>query len=310
MPPRSRSDGSPVSVARWRCNNDSSSSTSSVETSKQPLSKSLKFADANEVFHVDHLDEIPDHEVAATWYNAQEYRDITSSYQLTIILMETGEELSNEHTRRGLEYRTEDGAWARYKNKQDAYNAVLDEQDRQWKADRVSKQRRTDENIRTIYLEHSASCAHAAHLRAVEDEKIARKILRSIMPSKKRDGPPKRAVGRSKSEDGTKKPISKRAVGRSKSEGGSKEPISKRAVRRSSSEAGSEEPISKRALRRSSSESGSKEPISKRAVRRSSSEGGSEEPISRRSSVAITNMLIINEQRKRSKTAPRRLTIV
>jgi hypothetical protein len=161
--------------------------------SKPPLSKSLKFADANEVFHVDHLDEIPDHEVAATWYNAKEYKEIKLSYQLTIFMMEMGEELSNEHTSRGLEYRTREGAWARHENKRDAYNGVLDEQDRQWQADRVTIQQRPDEKIRTIYLEQSASCAHAAHLRAVEDEYLARKIMRSIMPPKKRVG------GRSKS---------------------------------------------------------------------------------------------------------------
>jgi hypothetical protein len=206
MPPRSLSDRSPVGVARWR-DDYGSSSSSNAKTSKAPLSKSLKFADANEIFHVDHLDEIPDHEVAATWYNAKEYSEIKSSYQMTIFMMETGEELSEEHTSRGLEYRTQDGAWARYEKKRDAYNAVLDEQDRQWKADRDD-----DEKICIIYLEHSTACADAAHLRAVDDEKLARKIFRSIMP-KKRDPISRRGSVAITSNEPRKssKPVSRRA---------------------------------------------------------------------------------------------------
>lgn len=149
-----------------------------VKTSKPPLSKSLKFSDMNEVFHIYHLDDISDEQVAATWYNAKEYAEIKSSYQATIFMMESGEDLSgDEHTSRGLEYRTQDGAWARYENKRDAYNAVLDEQDRQWKVDRDD-----DEKISRIYLEHSTKCARAANARAIEDEKHAKKVLRSIMP--------------------------------------------------------------------------------------------------------------------------------
>jgi hypothetical protein len=190
MPPRSLSDRSPVSVARWR--DDYGSSTSfDLKTSKSPLSKSLKFADANEVFHVDHLDDIDDEQILATWYNANEYSQIKSSYQTTIFMMETGENMLDDHTSRGLEYRTQDGAWARYEKKRDAYNAVLDEQDRQWKVDRDD-----DEKIRMIYLEHSSKCGDAAHMRAVEDEKVARKHLRSIMP-KKRDANTKKTLRQS-----------------------------------------------------------------------------------------------------------------
>jgi hypothetical protein len=187
MPPRSLSDRSPVSVARWR-DDYGSSSTHDVKTSKAPLSKSLTFADDNEIFYVDHLDDISDDQILATWYNANEYSEIKSSYQTTIFMMETGEKMLEDiHTSRGLEYRTQDGAWARY-GKARRYNAVLDEQDRQWKVDRDD-----DEKIRCIYLEHSTKCSDAAHMRAVEDEKIARKHLRSIMP-KRRDPNTKKAV--------------------------------------------------------------------------------------------------------------------
>jgi len=145
------------------------------------LSKGVKFADMNEIFHIDHLDDITDKEVAETWYNAKEYSEIKSNYQATIFIMEQGHDISgDELTSRGLEYRTQDGAWARYENKRDAYNAVLDEQDRQWKVDRDD-----DEKIRDIYLDHSEKCATAAHVRALEDEKVSRKILRHIMPRRR-----------------------------------------------------------------------------------------------------------------------------
>jgi hypothetical protein len=196
MPPRSLSDRSPVSVARWR-DDYGSSSTSHVKTSRSPLSsKSLTFGDANEVFHVDHLDDISDEQILATWYNANEYSQIKSSYQTTIYMMETGIAMKDdEQTSRGLEYRTQDGAWARYEKKRDAYNAVLDEQDRQWKVDKDD-----DEAIRSIYLEHSTKCGDAAHMRAVDDEKVARKHLRSIMP-KKKDVNSKKTLRRSASVD-------------------------------------------------------------------------------------------------------------
>jgi hypothetical protein len=200
MPPRSLSDRSPVSVARWR-DDYGSSSTSDLKTSRSPLSKSLKFADANEVFHIDHLDDISDDQILATWYNANEYSEIKSSYQTTIFMMETGENMLEDHTSRGLEYRTQDGAWARYEKKRDAYNAVLDEQDRQWKVDRDD-----DELIRSIYLEHSTKCGHAAHLRAVEDEKTARKHLRSIMPKKRDANTPKKTEPSRRASAGSNEP--------------------------------------------------------------------------------------------------------
>jgi len=122
---------------RWSDDYSSCSSTTdargSGKDSKLPLVKQLRFDEKqNQIFEITHLDDIPDNEVAATWYDSNEYAEIKSAYQLTIFMMESGEKLSGDHTPRGLEYRTQEGAWARYENKRDAYNAVLDEQDRQW----------------------------------------------------------------------------------------------------------------------------------------------------------------------------------
>lgn len=180
---------------RW--SDDLSSCSSSVELRKDkaPLNKSVRFNDdQNQVFPIQHLDDIPEDEVQATWYDSNEYSEIKQSYQLTIFLMESGETLKNdEHSSRGLEYRTQEGAWARYENKRDAYNAVLDEQDRQWQRDQDDH-----DEIARIYIAHSSKCAEAALKRGLDDEKVARDILRSIIPP--------RRLKKKKPIDGARKP--------------------------------------------------------------------------------------------------------
>jgi len=168
---------------------------------KVSLAKQLKFVEErNEVFEITHLDDIPEAEVALTWYDSTEYAEIKASYQLTIFMMESGEKLSGDHTSRGLEYRTQEGAWARYENKRDAYNAVLDEQDRQW-------QRDVDDHdeISRIYLEHSTKCAIAAAERAKQDEKDARDILKTIMPKKKKKSSSEEKMKRRNASEGIDK---------------------------------------------------------------------------------------------------------
>lgn len=140
---------------------------------KLPLAKGVRFADKNELCPIQHLDDMSDEEVFAIWYTSREYSDIKQAYQLTIFMMESGETITgDEHTSRGLEYRTQEGAWARYENKRDAYNAVLDEQDRQWKVDKDDY-----EKIRQIYLKHSTKCANAAIVRALQDERDVKDYL-------------------------------------------------------------------------------------------------------------------------------------
>jgi hypothetical protein len=166
MPPRSLSERSPVSVMRW----DDASTISSMDiksNGKLPLAKSVRFSEKNEIFPMQHLDEMSDEDIFAIWYTSKEYSDIKQAYQATIFMMESGETITgDEHTTRGLEYRTQEGAWARYENKRDAYNAVLDEQDRQWKVDKDDY-----EKIRQIYLKHSTKCGNAAIVRALQDER-------------------------------------------------------------------------------------------------------------------------------------------
>lgn len=189
MPPRSLSNCS-QSISVFSINDEASyissaelrSTTQSVKRKgSKAISKSIRFSDRNQIFPIPHLDNVPDHEVAEIWYNAAEYSEIKSSYQMTIFMMENGElKEGDEHTSRGLEYRTQQGAWARYENKRDAYNAVLDEQDRQWKADKDDH-----DALGLVYLQHSSKCAVAAAERGEVDAKEAKEICQDIIKRRK-----------------------------------------------------------------------------------------------------------------------------
>jgi hypothetical protein len=176
---------------RW----DDNSTISSVEVKQSslsgsrktgkgsgPLARSIRWSETNEIHKIHHIDDMSDEQIAATWYAAKEYSEIKSAYQMTIFMMEAGENITgDEHTSRGLEYRTQEGAWARYENKRDAYNAVLDEQDRQWKVDKDDH-----EKIRQIYLKHSTKCANAAVVRALQDERDIKQYLCEEKDKKKK----------------------------------------------------------------------------------------------------------------------------
>jgi hypothetical protein len=172
---------------RWNDDLSASASSSSSDDESQastdtPIIKQVRFSEDFKTLEITHLDDMPEEDVNATWYTSKEYSEIKSSYQVTIFMMESGETLNDaEHTSRGLEYRTQEGAWARYENKRDAYNAVLDEQDRQWKVDKDDETK-----IRQIYLKHSTKCADAAVVRALQDEKDSREYQRESTASEEK----------------------------------------------------------------------------------------------------------------------------
>lgn len=78
-------------------------------------------------------------ECLEAWYLAEDYEDMKNNLAFTVFMMDAGcpEKVEDDErtTTRGLEKRTEDGAWLRYERKRYYYNAVLDEQERQWEND-------------------------------------------------------------------------------------------------------------------------------------------------------------------------------
>lgn len=186
MPPRSFSDRSPVCVTHFDGGYlDSSASSFNHQLSNKQQQrttkayKSLAFAQDNQVFEIPHINDFTDDEIAVTWYDAAEYAAIKADYQCVIFIMESGEqqqriEDDQQQTTRGLEYRTQQGAWDRYENKRDAYNAVLDEQDRHWKKDVDDP-----DAIRRVYVEQVAKCQTAAQDRAAQDEAFVKEMIRA-----------------------------------------------------------------------------------------------------------------------------------
>lgn len=98
--------------------------------------KSVSFGDdiqvsVNEIIHVD---DISREQIAQIWWTSEEKDECRKEYEAVLFLMETGKPVDeNEHAARGLEKRTQDGAWELYEIQRDAQNAVLCEQDLQKK---------------------------------------------------------------------------------------------------------------------------------------------------------------------------------
>ena len=117
-------------------------------------------------------------DIEQIWYSHYDYDDIKASFEYTVFMMDAGEAKTvenDEHTTRGLEMRTEEGAWARFEHKRDAYNAVLDEQDRQWN-DGLDD----PELISQCCLEVSRSAAKGALERGLSDEKASNEINKEV----------------------------------------------------------------------------------------------------------------------------------
>lgn len=96
---------------------------------------SVTFSGKKHIKKIPHINTMTEEEIEQIWYSHYDYDDIKASFEYTVFMMDAGEARtveSDDHTTRGLEMRTEEGAWARFEHKRDAYNAVLDEQDRQW----------------------------------------------------------------------------------------------------------------------------------------------------------------------------------
>lgn len=149
----------------------------SLETTnnKQKMSRSsrsVRFAEEDEILLVRHIDDFSEEEIAEIWFDQQYYAAIKAEYKEIIFDIEHGRHVENDEvTSRGLEHRTQEGSWARFQTKRDSYNAVLDEQDRQWKEDADD-----DEQIGRIYMEHSQPCARKAHQLGLMDEQAARQV--------------------------------------------------------------------------------------------------------------------------------------
>jgi hypothetical protein len=142
--------------------------------SSKPKGMSISFSGKKHIKKIPHLNTMNEEDIEQIWYSHYDYDDIKASFEYTVFMMDAGEAKTvenDEHTTRGLEMRTEEGAWARFEHKRDAYNAVLDEQDRQWNDGEDDP-----EQIAKLCLEVTESAAKGALERGLFDQEQAEKI--------------------------------------------------------------------------------------------------------------------------------------
>ena len=108
-------------------------------------------------------------EITATWYTKEEYADIQKECVKQVRRMDNGEILRDKkYCSRGLESYTMLGAQSKTQNRQAAYAAVLDEQDRQ-----EDEQICDDELLSKKYNSVSSSCQMWAAAKALNDQRAA-----------------------------------------------------------------------------------------------------------------------------------------
>lgn len=140
----------------------------------KPKGMSISFSGKKHIKKIPHLNTMSEEDIEQIWYSHYDYDDIKASFEYTVFMMDAGEAKTvenDEHTTRGLEMRTEEGAWARFEHKRDAYNAVLDEQDRQWNDGEDDA-----EAIAAACLEVTESAAKGALERGLGDEASSEKL--------------------------------------------------------------------------------------------------------------------------------------
>lgn len=159
----------------------------------KPKGMSISFSGKKHIKKIPHLNTMTEEDIEHIWYSHYDYDDIKASFEYTVFMMDAGEAKTvenDEHTTRGLEMRTEEGAWARFEHKRDAYNAVLDEQDRQWNDGEDEP-----EQISASCLEVSVSAAKGALERGLGDEAASNELNKELRNQIKNGTFPSGGVG-------------------------------------------------------------------------------------------------------------------
>ena len=141
------------------------------------LSRTVSFALVAEIFHTLALDDYTQEEISASWFDDDDYYDI--SYNCRNIISEmnnksNGSIKRNEECIRGLERMTDIGLALLTCNRNDSYDAVLEEQDIQWD----SQEDDHGDRIAQFYREvASRRCHLEAHQRGIQDALVAEELL-------------------------------------------------------------------------------------------------------------------------------------
>lgn len=157
---RSRSEPSPARGIVRRCS-----------SFHQPSHRTVSFSKEQSCTHIQSLDFMSKEAISAVWFSSQECDRMKDDALRHVSAIDAGLE---DVDARGLEERTATGAWEAFQARTQAYNLVLGLQERQKKA-------KEDDPfaIAEVYGEQSRSRIAIAQARAQEDEKVARKYLKS-----------------------------------------------------------------------------------------------------------------------------------
>ena len=148
------------------CNSDIPYNTITPRSPK----RSASFSPHVRVKRTLHINNYSDDEVEATWYGDSDFQRIHDEINYTVDLIEKSEHIdTSKYCTRGLEFRTRAGAQQRRRNKIDARNATLDEQDFQW-----TEGLNDPDMLSKVYQRKSHTCLVAAHMAGLMDEKVAR----------------------------------------------------------------------------------------------------------------------------------------
>ena len=117
--------------------------------------------------------DMTDEEIIATWYQDEEYSKITKDCCKQIKKMEKGEALKDKkYCSRGLETHTKLHSKAKTLNREEAIDAVLDEQEEQQALGVVD-----EEAIAQCYQTFSSSCQLWAHTIGLRDQRAAEAFI-------------------------------------------------------------------------------------------------------------------------------------
>jgi hypothetical protein len=168
--PLSVSFGSPKSVV------------STVHPGFEKIGKSVRFAMTSKQF--DNMSsptsiELTENDIISLWYTEAEYGLFKRSHRFIVKLMETdlsSVEEDEELCPRGLEAKTTLGYRKKIQAIEDAWNAVMFEQDKQFRENSFSPSR-----LARLYHEVAAPCSMEAFIRGKQDEKYVAKLAKDSL---------------------------------------------------------------------------------------------------------------------------------
>jgi hypothetical protein len=120
--------------------------------------KSVSFSESARMKKHIHINNFTQEEIDACWFPEAERSQSRQEIDYTIELMTRGEDIdASKYCTRGLECRTPQGAATKNQNKVDAWDTVMDEQDRQFSIGIIDI-----DSLSMAYIQSSRSCQVSA----------------------------------------------------------------------------------------------------------------------------------------------------